>query len=438
MTGAVPAGPFRIESLDHDGRGVARVDGKVTFVHGALPGELVELELWRRKRSFDLAGVTRVVSASSQRVTARCRHFERCGGCSLQHLDARAQVAIKQRVLEDALAHIGRLAPETMLAPIHGPAWGYRHRARFSVKHVARKGGALVGFHERRTHYVVDMDSCEVLPPHVSALIAPLRELVSGLGIVARLPQIDVAVTEDVTALTLRVLDPPGPDDLAGMAQFAARHGVDIYLQPGGPDSIHPLDPAAARPLCYRLPEFGLALHFRPSDFTQVNHAVNRVLVSRAVRLLQPRPGERIADLFCGLGNFTLALARSGAAVVGVEGSRDLVERGAQNAQRNGVEGNAQFRRADLFERSADVLSELGPLDAMLIDPPRDGAHTLVQALGSQGPTRLVYVSCNPATFARDAAVLVTEKGYRLRAAGVVNMFPHTSHVESVALFERG
>jgi 23S rRNA (uracil1939-C5)-methyltransferase len=251
MSGAGPAGKTHgIESLDHDGRGVARVDGKVTFVHGGLPGELVEIELWRRKRSFDLAGVTRVARESSQRVVPRCRHFERCGGCSLQHLDARAQVAIKQRVLEDALAHIARLVPETVLAPIHGPAWGYRRRARFAVKHVARKGGALVGFHERRTHYVVDMDSCEVLPPHVSALIAPLRSLVSGMRLAARLPQIDVAVGDDVTALTVRVLDAPDAGDLERLRAFTLEHNVDIYLQPAGPDSIHPLDPARARALC--------------------------------------------------------------------------------------------------------------------------------------------------------------------------------------------
>jgi 23S rRNA (uracil1939-C5)-methyltransferase len=433
--GALRAYP--IESLDHDGRGITRVDGKVTFVHGALPGEVVHLDLWRRKRTFDLAGVSQVVQPSSQRVPPRCRHFERCGGCSLQHLDARAQVAIKQRVLEDALSRLARLRPEVVLAPIHGPAWGYRHRARFAVKHVARKGGALVGFHERRTHFVVDMDSCEVLPPRVSALITPLRELVSQMTLAARLPQIDVAVAAEVIALTLRVLDAPHEDDLARLDAFAARHDVDIYLQPGGPESIRPLDPGHVRPLCYRLPEFALELHFGPAEFTQVNHPVNRVLVSRAVRLLHPARGERVADLFCGLGNFTLALARSGASVVGVEASQELVARGTENARRNGLDAYARFRRGNLFDQPERILAELGTLDAMLIDPPRDGAHALVQAFGQLGPARLLYVSCNPATLARDAGVLVGEKGYRLRAAGVVNMFPHTSHVESIALFER-
>jgi 23S rRNA (uracil1939-C5)-methyltransferase len=434
---AKPTGPHRVESLDHDGRGVARVGGKVTFVHGALPGEVVEMDVWRRKRSFDLAGVSRVLNASSQRVAPRCRHFERCGGCSLQHLDARAQVAMKQRVLEDALGHIGGVAPEVVLPPIHGPTWGYRHRARFAVKHVARKGGVLVGFHERRTHYVVDMDSCEVLPPRVSALIPPLRALISGLQIAARLPQIDVAVAEDVIALTLRVLDPPSPEDLEALHAFAAAHDVDIYLQSGGPDSIRPLDPATVRPLRYRLPEFGVDLYFGPAEFTQVNHAVNRVLVSRALRLLQPTSGERIADLFCGLGNFALPIARSGAEVIGIEGAADLVARAADNARLNGLSERAQFRRADLFQRAAEALAQAGALDGMLIDPPRDGAHALVQALSVPAPARIVYVSCNPATLARDAGVLVRDKGYVLRAAGVVNMFPHTSHVESIALFER-
>jgi 23S rRNA (uracil1939-C5)-methyltransferase len=434
----LPHPTHRIESLDQDGRGVTRVDGKVTFVHGALPGETVELEPWRRKRSFDLAGVARVLRASSQRAVPRCRHFERCGGCSLQHLEPRAQVAIKQRVLEDALRHVGRLSPETILAPIHGPAWAYRHRARFAVRHVARKGGVLVGFHERRTHYVVDMDSCEVLPERVAALIGPLRELVSGMRLAARLPQIDVAVGDDVVALALRVLDPPDAGDLDRLRAFAAAHDVDLYLQPAGPDSMHALDPASVRPLRYRLPEFALELEFRPADFTQVNYAVNRVLVSRAVQLLEPAAGERIADLFCGLGNFTLALARSGARVTGVEGSRDLVLRGEQNAQRNGLRERAEFRCADLFQDAQRALAQLGRLDGMLLDPPRDGAQALVHALAAPLPQRLVYVSCNPATFARDAAILVGDKGYRLRAAGVINMFPHTSHVESIGLFQRG
>jgi len=346
-------------------------------------------------------------------------------------------VAAKQRVLEDNLLHLGGVRPEVVMRAIHGPVWGYRHRARLSVRMVARKSGALVGFHERRTHYVVDMDSCQVLPPQVSTLIPPLRALISSLELAARIPQIEVAVADNAVLLALRVLDVPSDHDLDALRAFSARHQVDLYLQPGGPETLRPLEPERAHPLCYRLPEFGLELHFQPGDFTQVNYAVNRVLVRRAVALLAPRPGDRIADLFCGLGNFTLPLARSGAKVVGVEGSKDLALRARENAIHNGLGERVHCFDANLYEDAPGVLARIGPQDKMLIDPPRDGARALVQALGPDAPARLVYVSCNPATLARDAAILVMQKGYRLRAAGVVNMFPHTSHVESIALFER-
>ena len=342
----------RVESLDLEGRGVARVAGKVTFVEAALPGESVEIETWRRKPRFDLANAVRIVQASSMRVTPRCPHYERCGGCSLQHLDTRAQVAIKQRVLEDNLTRIGRVQPETILPPIHGPAWQYRHRARMSVRLVARKGGVLVGFHERRTHYVVEMDSCEVLPGRISALIAPLRAALSQTSLAARIPQVEIAVGEGVDVLVLRVLDPPTPRDLEVLRAFARAHRVDLYLQTGGPGTLRPLDPSIARPLFYRLPEFDLTLAFQPGDFTQVNHAANQVLVRRAIALLDPQPGEQVADLFCGLGNFTLALARRGAQVVGVDGSEDLVSRGTENAQRNGLGERARFWSANLYAQA--------------------------------------------------------------------------------------
>jgi 23S rRNA (uracil1939-C5)-methyltransferase len=427
----------RVESLDLEGRGVARVAGKVTFIDAALPGETVEIETWRRKPRFDLANAVRIVQPSSMRVSPRCPHYERCGGCSLQHLDTRSQVAIKQRVLEDNLLRIGHVQPETILPAIHGPAWHYRQRARMSVRMVSGKGGVLVGFRERRTHYVVEMDSCEVLPERISALIAPLRAALSATSLTARIPQAEIAVGEGVDVLVLRVLDPPTPDDLERLRAFARAYRVDLYLQPGGPPTLQPFEPAAARQLFYRLPEFDLALAFQPGDFTQVNQAVNQVLVRRAVALLDPQPGEQVADMFCGMGNFTLALARRGAQVTGVDGSRDLVSRGAENAQRNGLGECARFLSADLYAQAGDLLQSIPRLDKMLVDPPRDGAAALIQALGVQAPRRLVYVSCNPATLARDAGVLVTEKGYRFCAAGVVNMFPHTSHVESIALFER-
>jgi 23S rRNA (uracil1939-C5)-methyltransferase len=427
-----------IDSLDLEGRGVARIDGKVVFVDGALPGERVEIETWRGKPTFDLANAIRIERPSALRVAPRCRHFERCGGCSLQHLDPRAQIAIKQRVLEDNLARIGRVTPEAMLAPIHGPAWGYRDRARLSVKYVAQKGGVLVGFHERRTHFVVDMDSCEVLPSRLSQLIQPLRELISSLRCARRLPQIEVAVGEERDVLALRILDPLAEEDAVRLHTFAALHAVDIHLQPGGPATVRPLQPEASSELSYTLPEFDLRLFFKATDFTQVNLSVNRVLVRRAVSLLDPAPGEQVGDLFCGLGNFALALARRGASVTGVEGSRDLVARAQDNAQRNGLALGTRFLVANLFADAQRLLDDLPRLDKLLIDPPRDGAHAVVQALGTQRPVRIVYVSCSPATLARDAGVLCNEKGYVLRAAGVVNMFPHTSHVESIALFERG
>lgn len=426
-----------IESLDQDGRGVARIDGKVTFVDGALPGEQVRIDIVRKKRSFDLANVAEVVRSSSQRVIPRCPHFDRCGGCKLQHLGARAQVAMKQRVLEEDLRRLGEVRPQQMLAPIYGPDWGYRHRARFAVKYVARKNGALVGFHERRTHYVVDMDSCAVLPRRVSMLIAPLRALVSSLTLAARIPQIEVAMGDDRIVLAIRVLDRPTPGDLALLWAFAETHAVSIRLQGERPDLLERLDSTDVETLAYTLPEFGLKLDFAPSDFTQVNPYVNRVLVHRAIAMLDVRPGQRIADLFCGLGNFSLAIARRAADVVGVEGVSDLVERARANAASNGLSQRTTFEKADLFRDAEPVLRGLGALDALLLDPPRDGAFAVVQALTAPYPRRIVYVSCNPATLARDAGVLVRDKGYTMRSAGVVNMFPHTAHVESIALFGR-
>ena len=428
---------LQVESLDQEGRGVARRDGKAVFVEGALPGELVECSVYRKKSTYEIAALTRVLRESASRVAPRCRHFGVCGGCSLQHFDARAQVAVKQRVLEDSLWHIGRLRPEQVLPAIYGPAWGYRHRARLTVRHVPKKGGALVGFHEKKSSYVAVMDGCEVLPPRLSALIVPLRELVGGLSIRDRLPQIEIAVGESTDVLVFRILDPLLPPDMDLLRQFADRHGVRIYLQPGGPDTAGPMEPADYADLHYDLREFDLRIRFEPTDFTQVNHAVNAVLVRRAMALLEPRRGERIADLFCGVGNFALAIARSGAKVVGVEGSAVLVSRARTNALLNGLADAASFHERDLYRDVADPWRGLGYFDRLLLDPPRDGAIEVVKALPDDGPRRIVYVSCNPGTLARDAAVLTQSRGYTLRAAGVVNMFPHTAHVESIAVFDR-
>jgi 23S rRNA (uracil1939-C5)-methyltransferase len=318
-----------------------------------------------------------------------------------------------------------------MLPPIHGPAWGYRHRARLSARYVEKKGGALVGFRERRSTYVAEMRSCEVLPPHVSALIVPLRALVGALSIRERLPQIEVAVGEEVVVLVLRILEPLTPADEDAVRAFADEHRVQLWLQSAGPSSVRPFHPLDAPPLYYLLPEFDVRIRFGPADFTQVNQAVNGVLVRRAMQLLAPAPGERVLDLFCGLGNFALPIARLGAAVTGIEGSTSLVERARENARANGL--SAEFVVADLFD--AATCARLPRCDAMLVDPPREGAIEVVKALGDGGPGRIVYVACDPATLARDAGVLVHVKGYRLAAAGVANMFPHTAHVESVALF---
>ncbi|HEX9673541.1 MAG TPA: 23S rRNA (uracil(1939)-C(5))-methyltransferase RlmD [Burkholderiales bacterium] len=426
-----------VESLDQEGRGVARRDGKTVFIEGALPGERVTCSPYRKKPSYEVATLEKVIKPASQRVTPRCRHFGICGGCSLQHLDPRAQVAVKQRVLEDSLWHIGRVRPEQILPAIHGPAWGYRHRARLAVRYVPKKGGALVGFHEKRSSYVADMDSCEVLPERYSSLLRPLRELVNALSIRSRLPQIEIAAGEGADVLVFRVLEPLLPPDVELLQRFAKHHVVGIYLQPGGPDTASPLSEAHAADLHYALPEFGLTMRFGPTDFTQVNHAVNRVLVRRALALLDPQPGERVADMFCGLGNFTLAIARRGAAVVGFEGSAELLRRAAANAGENGLSDAASFVEMDLYAPGGVNLATFGRFDRMLIDPPRDGAVELVKALPEDGPRRVVYVSCNPGTLARDAAVLTQARGYRLSAAGVVNMFPHTSHVESIAVFDR-
>ena len=429
-----------IESLDHEARGITRLEGKTIFVEGALPGECVEFVCFHKKPTYEIARVVRVLKASPSRVEPACPHFGVCGGCSLQHCDSDAQVAAKQRVLESNLWHLGRVIPEQLYAPIYGQPWGYRYRARLSARRVPKKGGMLIGFHERKSSFVADMQICPNLPPHVSNLLMPLRELVGGLSISAAMPQIEVAVGECVTALVLRILEPLTSADEDLLRAFADQHGVVFYLQPKGPATAYRFYPMEGPKLSYRLPDFDIEHYFSPTEFTQVNHIINRVLVRRALSLLDPQPGERIADMFCGLGNFTLPIARSGARVVGIEGSAELVCRAGENAAANGLADTVEYGVANLFEATPETLAALGYFDKMLIDPPREGALELVKAIGEDklgGPKRIVYVSCNPATLARDAAILVAQKKYVLRGVGVVNMFPNTSHVESVALFEK-
>jgi 23S rRNA (uracil1939-C5)-methyltransferase len=432
-----PPPVLEIESLDHEGKGVAHRDGKVVFVEGALPGELARVRLTRTRNSFDVAIADEILRESSQRVKPSCPHYGVCGGCSMQHFHPAAQVAAKQRVLEDCLERIGGVRADELYPVIQGPDWHYRDRARLSVRHVHKKGSVLVGFHERKSSYVAEMGECRILPQRISALILPLRELIDGLSIRDRLPQIELAAGEGVDLLVFRILQPLTTADEARVRAFADRHGVYIALQPKGPDTIRLFHPETWPGLAYELPEFGLRFEFSATEFTQVNAGVNRMLVRRAMSLLAPRSGERIADLFCGLGNFSLPIARLGASVVGVEGSDALVRRARRNAELNGLQDLAEFRVADLFEVTPESLAALGPFDAMLIDPPRDGAIALVKAMQPPYPRRLVYVSCSPSTLARDAGMLVNVHGYRLEGAGVANMFPHTAHVESIAYFSR-
>lgn len=452
---------LEIASLDMEARGVGHLPnedgspGKVIFVEGALPGELVRFTSYRRKPKWEAAELTELLRSSALRTSPKCHYFGICGGCAMQHLHPSAQVAIKQRVLEDNLFHIGRVRPHHVLRPIHGPDWGYRYRARLSVRFVEKKGGVLIGFHERRSSFIADMRTCEILPPKVSAMLQPMRGLIGSLSIRDRLPQIELAVgereaefkfehqDEQVIVLVLRIMAPLSNEDEHLLKAFADQWGIEWWLQTKGPDTAMPWYPQK-HPLQYRLPEFGVLMPFKPTDFTQVNHQINSVLVSRALRLLQVQPTDRVADLFCGLGNFTLPLATQAREVLGIEGSSALTERAVSNAKLNGLDQKTFFSSRNLFEFTLDDLRALGKFDRMLIDPPREGAMEVCKAIAEAKeqapdvqPARIVYVSCNPATLARDAGMLVNVGGYQLSQAGVVNMFPHTAHVESIAVFDR-
>jgi len=431
-----------IESLDQEGRGVAHIDGKTIFIDGALPNEQVTFQSHRIKPSYEVANVVEVLKQSNLRVTPKCPHYGLCGGCKLQHLEFTGQVAAKQRLLENDLWHIGKVKPENILPPLYGPAWGYRHKARLSVRYVEKKERVLVGFNEKATRYVAVMDSCEVLTPEVSALISPLQTLILGLSLREQIPQIELAVGEPVDnkpviVLIFRIMAALTAEDEVQLKAFADAHAVQVWTQTKGPDTIKPFYPLDAPQLSYSLPEFNLRYPFKPNEFTQVNPQINQVMIRRAMQLLAPQAGEKIADFFCGIGNFTLPIARSGAEVLGLEGLANLVERANESSALNGIT-NTQFGVSDLFKMTPQALTELGHFDKWLIDPPRDGAFELIKALDeTNSPQQIVYVSCSPATLARDAGVLVNEKGYRLKAAGVINMFSHTAHVESIALFER-
>jgi len=438
-----------IKSLDMDARGVGHMQdnedgtpGKVVFVEGALPGERVSFETFRKKKNWEAARMIELHRESSMRVQPKCVHFDYCGGCSMQHLEPSAQVAIKQRVLEDNLWHLSKVKPDMMMRPMYGPTWGYRYRARLSSRYVAKKGTVLVGFHEKKSVYVADIQSCQILPKHVSDMFIPLRALIGSLSIFDKVPQIELAIGEDLTVLVMRNMEPLTAEDEVKVKAFADQYNIQWWLQPKGPDTAYPFYPLDKQ-LHYLLPEFGVRMPFKPVDFTQVNHHINRVLVAKALRLLDVQPEDRVADLFCGLGNFTLPLATQAREVVGIEGSTALTERALANAKVNGLDAKTSFSTRNLFEVTKDDLIALGKFDRMLVDPPRDGAMALSLALAELKethpellPKRIVYVSCSPSTLARDAGVLVHRAGYTLRQAGVVNMFPHTSHVESMAVFD--
>ncbi|MCX7245791.1 MAG: 23S rRNA (uracil(1939)-C(5))-methyltransferase RlmD [Burkholderiales bacterium] len=461
--------PIWVESLDLDAQGIARLPpaigapaseaGKVLFIRGALPTELVSYQITRDKARFAKAKVIQILKPAVFRTKPRCAAFGICGGCSMQHLDVAAQIAIKQRVLEDDLWHLARTKSAEILRPLDGPNWAYRQRARLSVVNRSiKKGTALVGFHEFNSGYVADMLACEILPQSVSTLLHPLRDLVNALSIPDDIAQFELAVGEGnatnsfqaVTVLVMRHMAPLSPADLDLVRSFAEQRLVWIWLQPGGIDTAKPFHPMAGS-LAYHLPEFALEIHFLPTDFTQVNHAMNRALVGQAMRLLAPQANERILDLFCGIGNFTLPLARLAKAVLGIDGNNALMLRAHSNAKHNGLSDIAQFQLANLFTADAEMVRSWGPIDRWLIDPPREGAMALCQALAVLHqnllagdatanaflPQRIVYVSCNPKTLARDTAILLGDAGYELTKAGIVNMFPHTSHIESMAVFEK-
>ena len=451
--------PLLIESLDLDAQGIAhKADGKVVFVEGALPFELVNVNVHRKKNNWELGTLSHIHKESSQRVKPQCIYFglhsNACGGCKMQHLNPSAQVAVKQRVIEDNLWHLGKVKPEFILRPIQGLDWYYRYRARLSVRYVRKKAKVLIGFHERKSSYVADMSSCEVLPVKVSQLLLPLRALIESLEAREDCPQLELACTKTTIAFVLRHMHPLSPHDLELLRRFATAHGVQWWLQSKGPESVKLMDSegvdSESQMLSYELPDFDLVMKFRPTDFTQVNPFINEVMVSKAVSLLDISKTDRIIDWFCGLGNFTLPIATLAKEVVGIEGSQSMVDLAQFNFKLNSSSPDrlcsVNFYAQNLFDMTDEKLYQLGIADKWLIDPPREGAHALINSLVSlmqknelinwSAPKRIVYISCNPATLARDAGLLVHQAGYVCKSAGMLNMFPHTAHVESMAVFE--
>jgi 23S rRNA (uracil1939-C5)-methyltransferase len=426
-----------VHAMTVEGRGIATVAGKRVFIDGALDGETVSFRRLRARRNYDEGLLADIPDPAPARTAPRCAYFGTCGGCSLQHLSAEGQLALKERMLLDNLERIGRVAPTELLPPMAGAPWGYRRRARLAVRYVDGKGRVLVGFSERDSSRITDMRGCETLHPSLAALLGPLSELIGSLSLRQRIPQVEGVVADNAAALVVRILAEPEERDLVELRRFAAEYGVRLALQRGGPGDITPVDPPVDDAgLWYALPEHDLRLAFAPTDFIQVNADANRRLIALALRLLAPQSGMRVLDLFCGIGNFTLPLARHAGYVLGIEGDPVMVERARANARLNGI-GNAEFRACDLAAEAAAAPWGSARFDAVLLDPPRAGAAAMLRPIAATGARRVLYVSCHPATLARDVGALVHELGFRLAAAGVLDMFPHTSHVEAVALLER-
>lgn len=432
----LPVGEFSAEIVDliADGRGVARINGKATFIADSLPGEIVRFKYTRTSRDLDEGRIVAIDKASPDRVDPKCAHFGICGGCSLQHLAPESQIIFKQKQLLEAFARIGKVTSDEIVAPITGAVWGYRRRARLSVKHVLKKGGVTyVGFRERESLLLAALESCHVLDPRIGLRLQAMARMIDHLDIRLALPQIEIAAADHV-AFVIRVNEAPSEADLDRLRQFAKDEGIDIYLQPGGPSTMTPLT-APTRVLDYSPDGSDIKLRFQPTDFIQINGSISQQIVRRAIEWLAPKPGERVLELFCGLGNFSAPLAKTGVELVAVEGEAGLVQRARDNAERLGLK--IQFDQADLFAPSADAPWLQGHFDAVLLDPPRSGAKEMMPLIAAKKPQRIVYVSCHPGTLARDAGMLVNDHGYKLVRAGVMDMFPHTAHVESMALFER-
>lgn len=433
---SLPAQMLEVVDLSHEAQGVARLDGRAVFIDGALPGETVEAQLLQRRKGAQEARLVQVVKPSPDRVEPRCQHYSLCGGCAEQHLATDKQLAFKQMQLLENMARIAKVAVPMVLPPLQADVWHYRRRARLGARWVPQKNRTLVGFRERNSNKLADLRRCEVLREPLASLIEPLAILLSGLSVRDRVPQVEAAVADNMTALVIRILDDLTEADHVALHAFRAQHGVQIYLQREGYDSIAPLHPQSVQPLLYALPQFKLEFEFLPKDFIQVNGALNQQMVALALQLLAVDSQDVVLDLFCGLGNFSLPLAQRAAQVLGIECDAGLVERARHNARRNGL-GNVEFMTANLFEEHSDSPFASRRFDKVLLDPPRAGAREILPVIAQCGTRRVVYISCHPGSLARDAGILVHELGYRLMAAGVLDMFPHTAHVESVAVFER-